>query len=180
MIDTYSIGRDGRASSSIAQPSSGQTPFGFVFDRRGRLLVSEAFGGAPGQGALSSYAIGRDGELRILSASAPNHQIATCWVVVTEKGRYAYVTNTGSDTISGYRISQDGNLTLLDADGVTGVTGAGSGPLDAALSSGSRFLYTLNGGNGTISAFRVEDGGHLTPLPGAGGLLAGVNGLAAS
>jgi 6-phosphogluconolactonase (cycloisomerase 2 family) len=35
--------------------------------------------------------------------------------VVTPNGRYAYTTNTGSGSISGYRIDRDGALSLLDA-----------------------------------------------------------------
>ena len=46
MIVTYEV-RRGYASGPNAQPSAGQTPFGFGFDRRGLLIVSEAFGGAP-------------------------------------------------------------------------------------------------------------------------------------
>jgi 6-phosphogluconolactonase (cycloisomerase 2 family) len=51
-----------------------------------------------------------------------------------------------------------------------------------ALSNNSRFLYTLNSGNGTISGFQVKSSGQLIPLSipiQATGLPAGVNGLAA-
>ena len=78
-------------------------------------------------------------------------ETAACWVVVTKDGRYTYTTNTGSNSISGYAIGRDGSLTLLDADGRTAVTGAG--PIDAALSRESRFLYTLNDGAHEIAAF---------------------------
>jgi len=77
----------------------------------------------------------------------------------------------------GYRISRDGALSLLDADGRTGVTGPG--PIDMALSRGSRFLYSLNSGDGTISGFRVRADGGLSPIGGASGLPNGANGLAA-
>jgi 6-phosphogluconolactonase (cycloisomerase 2 family) len=97
--------------------------------------------------------------------------------VVTKDGRFAYTTNTGSASISGYRIGHDGELSLLDADGVTGVTGAM--PIDMALTRGSRFLYSLNSGDGTISGFRVQADGGLSPIGGASGLPAGANGLAA-
>jgi hypothetical protein len=70
-------------------------------------------------------------------------------------------------------------LTLRDADGVAATTGPGSAPADAALSAGSRFLYTLNGGNGSVSAFRVDGNGALIPLLTLTGLPAGANGLAA-
>jgi 6-phosphogluconolactonase (cycloisomerase 2 family) len=67
-------------------------------------------------------------------------------------------------------------LNLLDADGVTGVTGPG--PVDMALSVNSRFLYVLNSGDGTISAFGVNHDGSLSSLPGIAGIPSGATGLA--
>jgi hypothetical protein len=80
-------------------------------------------------------------------------------------------------SISGYGLSPSGELTLLDADGVTEATTAG--PIDLALTRNDRFLYSLDSGTGTLSAFRVRADGSLTPAPGASGLPAGANGLAA-
>jgi 6-phosphogluconolactonase (cycloisomerase 2 family) len=99
-------------------------------------------------------------------------------VVVTDNGRFAYTTNTGSGSISGYRISHDGRLTILNADGRTAVTGPGSSPIDLALSLGSRFLYSLDSGDHKISAFHVNSDGSLAPL-GAVAVPLTANGLAA-
>jgi 6-phosphogluconolactonase (cycloisomerase 2 family) len=54
-------------------------------------------------------------------------------------------------------------------------------PREVALSTNSRFLYTLNTGTGTVSAFRVEVDGNLTFLQTIDGLPAGAGaeGLAA-
>ncbi len=80
----------------------------------------------------------------------------------------------------GFSISHDGSITLLDDDGRTGVTGDGSGPLDMAFSSNGRYLYSLNGGNHTISAFRVAKNGRLFPIDiAAADVPDGANGLAA-
>jgi 6-phosphogluconolactonase (cycloisomerase 2 family) len=174
-IVTFSVDDDGIAGPAQAQGSAGQTPFGFAFDPRGRLIVSEAFGGAAGQGALSSYALKRDGSVVAISAVVADTQTAPCWVVVTESGRYAYTTNAGSDSISSYRIDRDGSLMLLAA--VAGQTGAG--PIDLALSDDSDFLYALNSRDGSISAFKVGGHGALIAIPGASGLPSGTNGLAA-
>ena len=80
--------------------------------------------------------------------------------------------------MSGYAVGFDGSLELLDADGRTGVTGDGSGPIDLVITDSGRFLYTLNSGSNTITGFRVSPDGGLTPLPGALGVPAGANGLA--
>lgn len=176
LIDTYTVGPDGLATGPAVHSSSGMTPFGFAFDRRGHLIVSEAFGGA--SSALSSYEVGDDGSLAVVSPSvfAPG-QAAACWVVVTKNGRFAYETNTGTGTISSYAIGGDGSLTLADA--VAGRTGGA--PIDAALTRDSRYLYVLNSSLARIDVFHVLASGELVPLPGAGaaGLPSGTTGLVA-
>jgi 6-phosphogluconolactonase len=175
VIDTFTVNDDGLIDEHQQFASVGQTPFGFAF-RRDALIISEAFGGAVNASAVSSYGLADDGSLQVISSSVPTTETAACWVVVTRNGHFAYVSNTGSGTLSGYNVSSDGSLSLLDADGVTGVTGPG--PIDMALSVNSHFLYSLNSGDGTISTFRVNHDGSLSSLPGVAGIPAGANGLA--
>jgi 6-phosphogluconolactonase len=178
LIDTYTIGRDGGANGPVSHPSAGQTPFGFAFDRQGDLVVSDAFGGAPNAGALSSYEVSEDGSLATLSGPVADNQSAPCWVVTTVNGRFAYTSNTGSGTISSYTIGHHASLTLLAADAAS--TGAGSAPIDIALSRDSRYLYALASGTHAISGFSVQSDGSLTPLAsGPAGLPAGATGLLA-
>jgi 6-phosphogluconolactonase (cycloisomerase 2 family) len=178
-IVTFRIDRDGLPGDGRVHDSNGQTPFGFAFGTRDQLFVSEAFGGAANASATSSYDIDRDGVLTTISASVDTNQTAACWVVVTPNGRFAYVTNTGSGSISGYAIDFDGTVELLDADGRTAVTGDGSAPIDMAITDSGRFLYSLNSGSTSIGAFRVRSDGSLARLPFTGGLPPAANGLAA-
>jgi sugar lactone lactonase YvrE len=177
VIGTYTVGADGLATGPDAQPSAGATPFGFAFSRNGTLVVSEAFGGGPDASALSSYQASPAGALTTISPSVGTTETAACWVVITGDGRFAYTSNTGSGTISGYRLSSAGRLRLLNPDGVTATTMAG--PIDLALTRNDRFLYSLDSGAGVISAFRVKADGSLAPLAGPSGLPPGANGLAA-
>jgi 6-phosphogluconolactonase len=178
MIDTYMVDDTGVAVAPLYQPSAGSTPYGFGFGRRNLLLVSEAFGGAANASATSSYSLAEDGTLSVVSASVPTHQTAACWVAVTGNGRYAYTTNTGSASTTGYRVDRrTGTITLLDPSGVTGETG--STPIDVALTREGRFLYTLNFSDGTISEFEVGADGDLTAIGSVSGLPASVGGLAA-
>ena len=177
LIDVYEVSDDGLAEGPTTHASSGQTPFGFAFRRDGMLVVSEAFGGAEGASALSSYELDDDGALQLNSASVPDQQSAACWVAITGSGRIAFTSNTGSGSISSYRINRCGRLTLIDS--VAGDTGAGSAPTDMALSRGSRFLFVLDSGTGAISAFGVGRGGALDPITGASGLPTSAVGLAA-
>lgn len=175
-IVTFPVGADGGLGDPLQTASVGMTPFGFAFDRRGTLIVSEAAGGAADASALSSYRPAGAG-WDAVTASAGTTETAACWVAVSPNGKYAYTTNTGSASISGYRVGHDGSLTLLDADGVTAATGAG--PLDLAFSRNGRYLYSLNGAGGSLSAFRVEADGLLAPVATVSGLPATANGLVA-
>lgn len=174
LIDVFSVDRTGGLAGPTTSPSVGQTPFGFAFGPHGELIVSEAFGGAADASALSSYTVERTGALDVVSPSVPDGQTAACWVVVSADGRFAYTTNTGSNSISGYAIGADGSLTLLSS----GPFGTGAGPIDAAVAGG--FLYALNAGTDDISAFAVEGDGSLTSIAGASGLPAASVGLASA
>jgi 6-phosphogluconolactonase len=180
-VVVYTVGGDGYVSGMNVYPSIGDIPFGFAFGRRGQLFVSEAFPTVTDGSALSSYVVSRDGALTAVSPSVGTNQSAACWVVVTKGGRFAYTTNAGSGSVSGYKINFDGAVTLLTPSGRTGVTGPGSAPIDMTLSNDGRYLYTLNSGNGTISAFKVDGKGGLgtVDMTAVTGLPPTANGLAA-
>lgn len=179
LIDTFVVGEHGLASNAITHASVGATPFGFAFDKRGRLFVSEAAGGAPDASSVSSYRVSEQGNLGVISSAVPTTETAACWVAITGNGRFAYTTNTGSSSLSGFRIARNGSLSLLDADGRTGDAGSGSSPIDMAFSRNSRFLYALSAGDGSISAFRVKANGSLVNIQRVEGLPTTINGLAA-
>jgi 6-phosphogluconolactonase (cycloisomerase 2 family) len=176
LIDVFKVQPEGRAQGPIPMASNGETPFGFDFDDRGNVIVSEAFGGAPNAGAMSSYRI-REGTLELISGSVPDNQTAACWVVTTNDGAYSYTTNTGSGSISSYRVQSDGSLELLQS--VAALTTPGGAPIDMALDRSGRFLYALSGVTGTISAFRVNQDGSLGPIQDVGGLPPFAQGIAA-
>lgn len=177
IIDTYEVGSNGVAAAGVAHPSVGMTPFGFAFTRGGRLIVSNAAGGAANLSTLSSYNLSNWGGLNVISAKVADKQSAACWVVVSNDNRYCYTTNTGSNNISGYRIDARGGLSLLNADGITATTGAG--PIDFILSENGRYLYTLNGAGRSISIHRVDNNGGLSSVGTVTGLPMGAVGIAA-
>jgi 6-phosphogluconolactonase len=170
-IDTYAVGSDGLAGEPVVSPSAGGTPFGFDFDNRGHLLVSEAAGSA------SSYEVAGGGTSAISGAVA-THQGAPCWLVTSKNGKYAYTANAAAGTISGFSVGHDGSIALLDPTGSNAALGSTSHPLDEAVSNNGQFLYNLTDGLHTISAFRIAEDGSLalvgsTPVPtGAAGIIA--------
>jgi len=176
-IDAFQLDEVGAVRSSQTLSSTGVTPFGFSVSRiADAILVSNAAGGAANASSLTSYRFD-DGTLSVLAGPAPTNQSAACWVVATRSGRFAYTTNTGSGSVSGYSIAANGAPTLLNSDGVTAVTG--KGPIDAGFSFGDEFLFVLNSGDHSISAFSVRRDGSLAVAGTTNGLPASSNGLAA-
>jgi 6-phosphogluconolactonase (cycloisomerase 2 family) len=174
-ITSYNVRRDGTLGAPIVTPSSGSTPFGFAFDRRDHLIVSEAVASA-----ASSYRFDERGPavLHLLTASLVNTQAAACWVVVTPNGRYAYTANAGSSSLSSYRIARSGTLELANA--VAGSTGTNAGALDMAVTPAGDQLFALAPRSLQIVSFKVGYDGNLTTLGAATGLPVGSAGLAAN
>ena len=184
-IDTFVLGKDGTPGPAIANAATDMNPFGFEYRRGGQLIMSNAGeAGAPDDltkflGRASSYKLAKSGTLTPIDSISVDGQRATCWVVITSNQRYAFMTNTLSQSVSRFRISRDGHLTLL------GQVATGPGfASDEALSRGSRYLYVLlpsiMGGMSHIDFYRVGPGGSLTQIgstpsdlpPGASGLAA--------
>lgn len=184
-IDTFKLGKNGRPGPARATPATDMNPFGFEYRRGGQLIMSNAGeAGDPADmtkflGRASSYQLARSGALTPIDSIAVDGQRATCWVVITSNGRYAFMTNTLSQSVSRFRIARDGRLTLLG----NVATGPGFAS-DEALSRGSRYLYVLlpsiMGGASHIDYYRVGPGGTLTHIGSTpSNLPPGVSGLAA-
>ena len=175
-LTTYEVRPDGTLGAQQSFNSSGQTPFGFAFSRD-TLLVSEAFGGTANSSAVSSYDFGRRGSTtpELVSGSIPSTQTAACWVAITPNGRFGYTGNTGSDSVTAYRIGATGDLVLLAP------VAARSGPIpvDVAVSPDGRGLFVLNRG-GNMAAFAIAADGGLQALSSTFGLPAGTTGVAAN
>jgi 6-phosphogluconolactonase len=176
-ISTFPVDASGVAGALKTHPAAGQTPFGFALGHPGQFYVSQA-GGGPNGSTLSSYAIDAAGDVTTLDGPDPTHQTAACWVVATEDGNFAYTTNAGSGSVSGFRADHAGELYLLRPDGISGVTGPESSPTDAAMSKNSRYLYVLESGSHAISSYRVHEDGSLSQVDEKTGLPVGAAGLA--
>lgn len=178
LIDVFAVGDDGLAVDPKIFHSVGTTPFGFDTGRPNRIFVSEAAGGVAQASSVSAYALSEQGDLAVISGAVPTEQTAACWLIASRDGRFVYTANAGSGSISGYRVDHNGGVHLLNPDGRTGITGDGSHPTDMAQSRDGRFLYSLNNGNGTISAFRAARDGSLQSLMVLSGLPTSSAGLA--
>lgn len=172
-IDLLPLGWTGTPRELVTFPSAGATPFGFAFANGGALVVSDAFGGTPGAGALSSYALDGQGRLADVSPAVPDGQTAPCWVASSGDGRVAVTANAHSGTITSYGVHDDGSLVAR----ATASTGAGSTPLDLAFDPRSEHVYVLDVGTGGIDVFTVGADGALTMVTTAAGVPASAAGL---
>jgi 6-phosphogluconolactonase len=178
-ISAFAVDERGYAEGPSTIPSAGETPYGFDFTSGGTLVVTEAFGGAIGKAAASSYALVGPGRLQPVSASVGDTRSEVCWAAVTKDGRFVYVTNFGDGTISSYSIRLDGTIELAEA--VAGSTRLGeSGVRDEAITRDGRFLYALDADSQKVHGWRIDDEGRLSELGAVDGLPGTVAGLAAS
>jgi len=164
------FGRSGLAQlteAPVVVDDAGNVPFAAAFDRFGHLAVAEA-----GTNAVATYAVERGHGVRLLSRT-PTGQMATCWIA--SAGRNYYLSNAGSNSLSGYHAEHDGSPVAL------GNTATGPATVDAAVAPDNRYLYVQTGKVGAVDAFRIEPDGSLTRtsstvVPNA----AGAEGIAAS
>jgi 6-phosphogluconolactonase (cycloisomerase 2 family) len=150
-IDVFGVTHDGRLTDTpVVNPSATPVPFAFTFDPRGRLVVGEA-----GTSSVSTYVVRRDGSLEHIASESDSQQ-ALCWILRT--GDEYFVANTGSGTVSDFRVDRRGNPSVV------GTTNVGSGPIDLAAPRGGAFLYLQLGGAGQVAAFKVERNGQLVAI----------------
>jgi 6-phosphogluconolactonase len=172
VIDTFTVDEHGLAEGPFIHPSAGPTPFGFALDQQNTLLVSEAGAG----GGASTYRVSGD-ELTPASSMLMTGQRAACWAVITTDGRFGYISNAGTGNISGFALAADGTASLLNADGVTAVTGGN--PTDMALSQSGRLLYVRIAARNEIAVLAIGPTGALSTSSPAASIPAGAAGLAA-
>ncbi|MFD7894950.1 lactonase family protein [Streptomyces sp. NPDC059743] len=150
-IEVFPLDRSGAPSARpVVSSKAGSAPFGLTFDRRGRLVVADA-----GPNAVLTFRIENDSDVTLLDDILTGQQ-ASCWV--TRAGNRFYVSNAGSNTVSGFRQSRGAHLAPL------GNTTTGTGTVDSAVTPDNHFLYVQTGGVGAVDGFRVNDDGSLTKI----------------
>ena len=187
-INTFVVGSDGKAGPVASYASSDLFPFGFAFDNKGRLIVSNIRNpDVPTTiGSVSSYDVSASGVVTPID-TVSSGGILPCWVVVSNDGRQAFVVNTGAGhpaPVTSFGISPSGELTPLDS----APSQAGDfARTDAALSRDSKYLYVLApsvgpGAPSHIDAYALDSAGGMTLIgstPAGASLGVGATGLAA-
>jgi 6-phosphogluconolactonase (cycloisomerase 2 family) len=154
-IDVFAVGDDDRLAASPIQTPDGSVPFAFAFSPSGQLdLVNAA-------GNLAPSVVDHNGTITPAGTPVANGQTASCWIALARD--FAYVANTGSNDVSGYHISDNGTVTLVNATAATGISGA----TDETTAGGGRFLYVQVGLGSSVNAYAVNGDGSLTLLQAA-------------
>ena len=178
-ISAYAIDERGYADGPTTISCPGETPYGFDFTAQGGVIVTEAFGGAAGAAAASSYSLTDPGKLAPVSGSVGDTRSEVCWAAVTNDGRFVYVTNFGDGTISSYEIAGDGSLQLRDA--VAASTRLGEkGVRDEVITRDGAYLYAIDADAQKLFGWTVNADGSLVSIGAFEGLPENVAGLAAS
>lgn len=161
-LTTFVMREDGTPSMSpLKRPSAVPTPFGFAFGDRDYVFITEANQG--GQGVTASYRVDRETGAVSDLVDLIEQGDATCWTVLNSDQTIGYSTNTGSGTVSFYRIGFAGTLSpFFERVRKTSVP-TGAGPRDAVLTQNNHFLFTLNNGDEELKAFWVARNGWLIP-----------------
>ena len=183
-IDTFKVSASGAASAATPHNATTPFPFGFAFDPKDRLIMSQVTSlTVPGAGDAASYNVAASGALTPISTVA-SKGTAPCWVTITPNGKFAYVVNTGGGAPTGgftsqYRVFPNGGLKLVANTPVRKEFAL----TDETLSSDSHYLYVLATGatpaTHHIDEYKVGANGLLkfigqTPafaVPGASGLV---------
>ena len=172
-IDSFTVGHGGRLTPAPGSPylapafsppqGWGQLGAEFSPTSPNQLFVSDAHtaaGGAAFPGLVSSFLDAADGTLTPVGAPVANNGGAACWVEISHDGRFLFVVNTASASISSYSIGAGGTLTFLQS---TGPGQIAAGAEDARLSPDGHTLWVVEAGGNAVTGFTV-DGGTLTPL----------------
>jgi 6-phosphogluconolactonase (cycloisomerase 2 family) len=178
-IHAFAVGDDGGLGARVTHRSSGMTPYGFDVTADGVLVVTEAAGAQVGKASASSYRLDAPAQLAPVSAAVASTRSEVCWAVVSNDGRFVFVTNFGDGTVSSYTIGADGSIELREAVAAQTVEGE-PGLRDGALSSDGRYLYALHSDTGLVFGWKVGDEGSLTAVGSANGLPLTAAGLAAT
>jgi hypothetical protein len=146
-VDIVSLARGkvtGRPPVAVSAPQGSLTPFGFAPYRDGSALITLAHSNQDG--------LFRDGAFASVVSAG---QAASCWM--TRAGKYVFVANTGSRTIS--RLVGTGNNVFVDSPVAASVaTGA---PADIDAQAGVLGVIDHGAGQSHLSLFSYNQFGEL-------------------
>jgi YVTN family beta-propeller protein len=156
-VAMYSINAATGALTSIGAVAVGGIPSSLAVDPSGNFLYVATQNATPGAaGSVSMYAINAaTGTLASIGTIAAGTDPVS--VAVDPAGKFAYVTNSGSNDVSMYSIdATTGTLTSM------GTIAAGTDPVSVAVDPAGKFAYVTNSGANDVSMYSIGATGTLT------------------
>jgi 6-phosphogluconolactonase len=178
-VTTYAVSVTGSPGPAVPHTPLGRTPFGMAFDQRDRLIVSNEHFPTVFDSTVASYDVSRTGDVAPLDLELANGG-AACWTVITNDGRFTYVSTPFSLSVQGFRIGNDGSLAPVGATSLVAQSTALT--LDEALSHDSKYFYVLVSdffAANRIETYAINPDGTLTPLAASSSFEGSASGLAA-
>ena len=169
-ISAYSISPTTGALTSLGPAVTASGPVSVIVDPSGSFAyVANVF-----TNQVSVYSIDGLGALtQIQAISARSNTVSIALVQgvtpVAYVPKFAYVANSGADTVQGYAITSTG---ALSSTGIPPAT-TGTTPVSVAVDPAGKFAYVANSGANTVSGYTIDpSSGVLSPV---GSLATGTN-----
>jgi YVTN family beta-propeller protein len=150
-VGMYTVNATTGALTSIGTIATGPVPISVAVDPAGNFVYVAAVNATPGSaGSLSMYAINATtGALTSMGTIAAGTDPVSA--AVDPAGKFAYVTNSGSNDVSMYTIdATTGALTSM------GTIAAGTDPVSVAVDPAGKFAYVTNSGSNDVSMYTID------------------------
>ncbi len=174
-VTAFRVGTDGAllpgpsTSGNPNQVAAGTEPRALAISPDSQFL----FVVNSGSDDVTVFKIGSAGVLtRVPQSTGPTMPVAAgasspFALALAPTGRFLYVADSASNTITVFQVDTAGLLTLVPpaGSGTNPIASGGTEPTALALSPNGRFLYVTDGTSGRVSAFQVQTSGLLTLIP---------------
>ncbi len=157
LVSMFTIDATSGALTSIGSIAAGGSAISVAVDPTGKFAYVVTESNPPGSaGNVSMYTINATtGALTSIGTIAAG--LSPTRIAIDPSGKFAYVTNPGSNDVSMYTINATtGGLTSI------GLMAAGTRPASVAVHPSAKFAYVTNSGSDDVSMYSINATGALT------------------
>ena len=167
----YGYDRELKITPAPGSPfqGNGVLPIGFLFNpvNPSQLFVTNVGAGIE-DGSMSSYLFATEtGQLAPIAPTVTSGQDATCWLVLTQDGKWLITTNTDSDSLGRFKVADNGQLTLVETIDI-----ARDGtpeeiliaPVDMVLTNEDKYLHVLLRDSAAVQSYALGENAELTHI----------------
>jgi 6-phosphogluconolactonase len=164
-LDVYSIASGAALTAVPNSPfATGNGPQGVAAWPKSTSSAGFVYTANQGDNTISAFSYGTSqGSLQLQPATTYSTGQAPVGMTIDPTGTYLYTANSGDGTVSAFSINQStGALTALGAAVASGnlnpTLHANPGPVALEVDPSGKYLYCVNGTDGSVSRFTVSAG----------------------